>query len=156
MECPGHAQNKIPNTSSVVTFFYCGASNRAMYDRVPMRTFWLLSFLLSCGSAAAQLHEYKATDVPRAGENIAQPCDYQATFPAGDRPVKAAWVTYDRGPDITRFYSDPDVLVFAKRNDVAMVLAIQCPASKPPTGEIGEGVMNPEQGLGPSLFSALN
>jgi len=72
----------------------------------------------------AQLQEYKATDIPRAGENIAQPCDYQALFPAGDRPVRAAWVTYDRGPDITHFYTDPEVLAFAKRNDLAMVLAI--------------------------------
>jgi hypothetical protein len=121
-----------------------------------MRTFLLFSMLLVRGPVLAQLHEYKATDVPRPGENIAQPCDYQATFPAGDRSVKAAWVTYDRGPDITRFYSDPDVLVFAKRNQLAMVLAIQCPASKPETGEQGEMDMNPEHGLGRSLFSALN
>jgi hypothetical protein len=98
----------------------------------------LLSVLLTCEVAAAQLTEYKTTDTPRPGENIAQPCDYQATFPAGAGPVKAAWVTYDRGEDITRFYSDPDVLAFAKRNSVAMVLASQCPASHPSTGEQGE------------------
>jgi len=94
-----------------------------------MKRLLLFVLLLALGSADAQLHQYKAADLPRAGENIAQPCDYQASFPAGDRAVKAAWVTYDRGPDITRYYSDPDVLAFAKRNDVAMVLAIQCPAS---------------------------
>jgi hypothetical protein len=116
----------------------------------------LFSLLLACGSAVAQLHQYKATDIPRPGENIAQPCDYQASFPAGNTAVKAAWVTYDRGPDITRFYSDPDVLAFAKRNDVAMVLAIQCPAAKPSTGEVGEMDMYPEHGLGRSLFSALS
>lgn len=70
--------------------------------------------------------------------------------------MKAAWVTYDRGLDITRFYSDSDVLDFAKRNDVAMVLAIQCPATTPSTGERGEMDMYPEHGLGRSLFSALN
>src|ERR1035438_2793887 len=74
----------------------------------------LFSLLLACGSAVAQLHQYKATDIPRPGENIAQPCDYQASFPAGNTAVKAAWVTYDRGPDITRFYSDPDVLAFER------------------------------------------
>ena len=121
-----------------------------------MKRFLLISLVLASGSATAQLHEYKATDKPRPGENIAQPCEYQASFPAGDRAVKAAWVTYDRGPDITRFYSDPDVLAFAKQNDVAMVLAIQCPASQPETGEKGEMDMNPEHGLGRSLFSALN
>jgi hypothetical protein len=120
-----------------------------------MRGFFLFSLLLGCGSAVAQLHQYKTTDMPRAGENIAQPCEYQASFPAGNRAVNAAWVTYDRGPDITRFYSDRDVLAFAKRNDVAMVLAVQCPASKPSTGEVGEMDMHPEHGLGRSLFSAL-
>jgi len=121
-----------------------------------LRTSSLVLLLLACGSAVAQLREYRATVKPQAGENMAQPCDYQATFPAGDRTVKAAWVTYDRGPDITRYYSDPDVLAFAKRNDVAMVLAIQCPASQPETGEKGEMDMNPAHGLGRSLFSALS
>jgi pimeloyl-ACP methyl ester carboxylesterase len=116
----------------------------------------LISVLLSCEVAAAQLTEYRTTDLPRPGENIAQPCDYKARFPAGAEPVKAAWVTYDRGADITRFYSDPDVLAFAKRNAVAMVLASQCPAIHPPTGEQGEMDMHPENGLGRSLFSALN
>ena len=37
-----------------------------------------------------------------------------------------------------------------------MVLAIQCPASQPETGEKGEMDMNPKHGLGRSLFSALN
>lgn len=100
-----------------------------------------------------ELHQYKATVVPRAGENIAQPCEYQASFPAGRSAVKAAWVTYDRGPDITSFYFDPVVLDFAKRNDLAMVLAVQCPAIR--TGEVGEMDMYPEHGLGRSLFSAL-
>jgi predicted esterase len=119
-----------------------------------MKRVLLFPLLLLCCSAVAQLHQYKATVVPRAGENIAQSCEYQASFPAGDRAVKAAWVTYDRGPDITRFYSDPDVLVFAKRNDVAMVLAFQCPAIR--TGEKGEMDMYPEHGLGRSLFYALD
>jgi len=112
-----------------------------------------LSLLLACGSAMAQLPEYKATIAPRAGENVAQPCDYRALFPAGDRKVRAAWVTYDRGPDITSFYSDPEVMAFAKRNDLAMVLAIQCPAKH--ASEQGEMDMYPEHGLGRSLFSAL-
>jgi pimeloyl-ACP methyl ester carboxylesterase len=108
------------------------------------------------GTDSAQLKEYRTTDSPRPGENTAQPCEYEATFPAGITPVRAAWVTYDRGPDITRFYSDPDVLAFAARNDIAMVLAHQCPALKPSTGEVGEMDMHPEDGLGRSLFSALS
>src|ERR1700737_2411230 len=113
--------------------------------------FWAV--LLMSGSAVAQLGQYKTTDPPRAGENIDQPCKYQASFPAGERRVKAAWVTYDRGPDITKFYFDPDVLAFAKKNDLAMVLARQCPAIR--TAEKGEMDMYPEHGLGRSLFTAL-
>jgi dienelactone hydrolase len=118
-----------------------------------MKRFLLFSLLLAGESVVSQLREYKATETPRVGENIAQPCDYYATFPAGDKEVKAAWITYDRGPDITGFYSDPDVLAFAKRNEMAMVLAIQCPAIQ--TGEKGEMDMYPEHGMGRSLFSAL-
>jgi dienelactone hydrolase len=113
--------------------------------------FWAV--LLMSGSAVAQLQQYKTTAPPRAGENIDQPCKYQASFPAGERRVKAAWVTYDRGPDITKFYFDPDVLAFAKKNDLAMVLARQCPAIR--TAEKGEMDMYPEHGLGRSLFTAL-
>ncbi len=113
----------------------------------------LLSLLFAYGSAAAQLREYKATIAPIPNENIAQPCDYYAIFPSGATPVRAAWVLYDRGPDITHFYSDPEVLAFAKRNDLAMVLAIQCPATH--ASEKGEMDMYPEHGPGPSLFAAL-
>src|SRR5271170_767768 len=110
--------------------------------------------LLLTGSGVAQLQQYKTVDPPRPGENIDQPCRYQASFPAGGRPVKAAWVTYDRGPDITKFYFDADVLAFAAKNDLAMVLARQCPATR--TSEKGEMDMYPEHGLGRSLFTALN
>jgi hypothetical protein len=120
---------------------------------LPIATAVGQSVTKSTDAAASELYQYKATDQPHAGENIAQPCDYQASFPAGRRAVKAAWVTYDRGPDITHFYYDPVVLDFAKRNDLAMVLAIQCPAIR--TGEVGEMDMYPEHGLGRSLFSAL-
>jgi hypothetical protein len=113
---------------------------------------FLLLMLLS-GSAMAQLQQYETIDPPQPGENIDLPCRYQASFPAKNRPVKAAWVTYDRGPDITRFYSDPDVLAFAAKNDLAMVLARQCPAIR--TSEKGEMDMYPEHGLGRSLFTAL-
>jgi hypothetical protein len=119
-----------------------------------MRRLLLFSILLTCEFGVAQIKEYKTIDRPLTGENIAQPCEYEAVFPAGSKKVRAVCVTYDRGPDITNFYSDPDVLAFAKRNDVAMVLAIQCPARH--ASEKGEMDMYPEHGLGRSLFSALS
>jgi len=115
--------------------------------------FAFLVFLLAA-SGSAQLKHYETVDPPRSGENIDQPCRYQASFPAGDRSVKAAWITYDRGPDITSFYFDADVLAFAAKNDLAMVLARQCPAIR--TSEKGEMDMYPDHGLGRSLFTALD
>jgi dienelactone hydrolase len=109
--------------------------------------------LLLTGSASAQLQRYKTVDPPQPGEYIDQPCRYEASFPAGNKPVEAAWVTYDRGADISEFYSNADVLSFAVKNDLAMVLARQCPATR--TSEKGEMDMYPEHGLGRSLFTAL-
>jgi len=88
-----------------------------------MIKFAVFAVLVTSMPVIAQLQQYKTTDPPRAGENIDQPCKYQASFPTGERLVKGAWVTYDRGPDITKFYSDPEVLAFAEKNDLAMVLA---------------------------------
>ena len=119
-----------------------------------MIKFACFALVLASGTAVAQLQQYKAVDAPRAGENIEKACAYEAEFPAGDRPVKAAWVTYDRGPDITEFYSDAAVLAFAAKNDLAMVLAHQCAAIR--TSEKGEMDMVPEHGLGRSLFTALD
>jgi dienelactone hydrolase len=119
-----------------------------------MIKFAVFAVLVTSMPVIAQLQQYKTTDSPRAGENIDQPCRYQASFPAGERLVKGAWVTYDRGPDITKFYSDPEVLAFAEKNDLAMVLARQCPAAR--TAEKGEMDMYPEHGLGRSLFTALD
>ncbi|SFS17494.1 hypothetical protein SAMN05421771_3174 [Granulicella pectinivorans] len=113
----------------------------------------LLALLLTPPPAPSQLKQYKAVDPPQPGENIAQPCQYEVSFPAAQVPVKAAWVIYDRGPDITSFYTDPGVIAFASKNSIAMVLAHQCPASR--TAEEGEMDMNPGNGLGRSLFSAL-
>jgi dienelactone hydrolase len=152
------AHAAIPFASNKQGEFKCKSRDLPM-SRSTRAFLWSVVFFivqsLSAVATNAQLKEYKTTDSPKPGENIAEPCDYEATFPAGTRAVKAAWVTYDRGPDIKRFYSDPDVVAFAERNDLAMVLAHQCAASKPPTGEAGEMDMNPEHGLGRSLFSAL-
>src|SRR5260370_2286709 len=90
----------------------------------------VLAAVLTSAFADAQLQQYRTVDPPRAGENIDQPCKYQASFPARKRLVKAAWVTYDRGPDITKVYSDPEVLAFAEKNDLAMVVARQRPATR--------------------------
>ena len=116
---------------------------------------WILIGLLGL-TTLAQAQSLETIVTPLSNETFAGSCRYDLAFPAGRHLVRAVWVTFDRGRDIMKFYSDSDVLAFAKRNDVAMVLAIQCPASEPETGEKGEMDMNPKHGLGRSLFSALN
>jgi hypothetical protein len=72
------------------------------------------------------------------------------------KPVRAVWITYDRGYDISRYYSDADVTYFAKKQAIALLLAHQCPAKIPPTGERGEMDMDMSQGVARSIFAALD
>jgi hypothetical protein len=72
---------------------------------------WILVgslFLTSLGQAQS----FKTTVTPLPTENFAGPCLYDLTLPAGHRAVRAVWVTFDRGRDIMKFYSDPDVVAF--------------------------------------------
>jgi hypothetical protein len=74
------------------------------------------------------------------------------TLPAGGRTVRAAWITFDRGRDIMKFYSDPEVLAFARRHDLALVMPHQCPAKDAPGDDMD---MDPKHGIGRALFTAL-
>jgi hypothetical protein len=69
--------------------------------------------------------------------------------------VRAVWIIYDRGFDIQRYYSDPDITAFARLQAIALMLAHQCPAKDPPTGERGEMDMDLSRGVARSIFAAL-
>lgn len=112
----------------------------------------LTLLLLSACSAVAQTYETTVSPLP--GENLASSCDYEMTLVSGVHPVRAVWVLYDRGLDIMKFYSDSDVLTFARRHDMAMLMAHHC-ASKNAPGGPKEMDMNPSHGLGRALFTAL-
>jgi hypothetical protein len=102
----------------------------------------------------AQPQSYKTTVTPRPNENFAQPCNYDMAIPAGAHTVRAVWVTFDRGRDIMRFYSDPDVIAFARRHDLALMMPHQCPGKNAPGGK-EEMDMDPTHGVGRALFTAL-
>jgi len=74
------------------------------------------------------------------------------TLPSDRRTVRAAWITFDRGRDIMKFYSDPEVLAFARRHDLALVMPHQCPAKDAPGDDMD---MDPRHGVGRALFTAL-
>ena len=60
----------------------------------------LVSLLLLVPHVQAQS---VATPVaPLSNETLAGPWHYDLTLPAGDRPLRAVWVTFDRGRDIMK------------------------------------------------------
>jgi hypothetical protein len=108
--------------------------------------------LVGGASSAVAQPTYKTTVAPLPGENLAGPCSYDMTLPAGKRTVRAAWVTFDRGRDIMKYYSDPDVHAFARRHDLALVMPRQCTAKSAPGDDMD---MDPSHGIGRALFTAL-
>ncbi|MCU1285649.1 MAG: hypothetical protein JWO13_1999 [Acidobacteriales bacterium] len=116
-----------------------------------MRVIWIVLLALI---ASARAQSFETTVDPISGETFAGPCHYQLTLPAGSNVIRAVWVTFDRGRDITRFYSDSDVIAFAQHHDVALMLAHQCNAKSAPGGP-EEMDMDPSHGVGRALFTAL-
>jgi dienelactone hydrolase len=108
--------------------------------------------------STAQIHspEFATTVVPRAGENLAENCTFKMTIPSMDKPVRAVWLTYDRGFDIMKYYDDPAVVSFAQKHGIALLLAHQCPAKDPPTREVGEMDMDMSRGVARSIDAALD
>jgi dienelactone hydrolase len=113
----------------------------------------LIALLLVTSLARAQ--SFETTVTPLAGETFAGPCRYELTLPAGKRTVRAVWVTFDRGLDIMKFYSDPEVVAFSRRHDLALMMPHQCPGKNVPGGP-EEMDMNPSHGVGRALFTALD
>jgi hypothetical protein len=118
---------------------------------------------LACVSAVAlragaqtHLQEFATTVVARSDENLAESCTFKMTIPAPDKPVRAVWLTYDRGFDIMKYYDDPTIVTFAQRHEIALVLAHQCPAKDPPTRETGEMDMDVSRGVARSIDAALD
>lgn len=122
-----------------------------------MRLAFLLSLtvpLSTNGDALAS--DFKAIVEPLADENLIGPCSFELSIPSPTKHVRAVWITYDRGFDITRYYSDTEVRAFAQKHSVALMLARQCPAKVPPTGEQGEMDMDMSRGVARSIFTALD
>ena len=116
----------------------------------------LLTLFLCSTSAYGQMRQFQATVEPIAGENFASSCSFELSLPDPEKPVTAVWLTYDRGYDISRFYSDEEVVAFAAEHGFALLLAHQCPAKDPPTHERGEMDMDPSRGVARSIFAALD
>jgi dienelactone hydrolase len=114
-----------------------------------------IQFSLIVLTSLAQSQSFETTVTPLPTESFAEPCRYEITFPASRRTVRAVWVTFDRGRDVMKFYSDPDVVAFARRHDLALMMPHQCPAKNAPGGPT-EMDMDPSHGIGRALFTALD
>jgi len=115
---------------------------------------WILIGLFVL-TLVAQAQSFETTVTPLSNETFADPCRYDLTLPAGGHTVRAVWVTFDRGRDIMKFYSDSDVVAFARRYDLALMMPHQCPAKDAPGGP-HEMDMDPSHGIGRALFTALD
>ncbi|HTW66962.1 MAG TPA: hypothetical protein VME17_20220, partial [Bryobacteraceae bacterium] len=124
---------------------------------VAVRLAFLLSFTLALSTnGEVRPSDLRATVEPLPGENLTGPCSFELWIPSPKKHVGAVWITYDRGFDITRYYSDAEVRAFAKKHSIALMLARQCPAKVPPTGEQGEMDMDMSRGVARSIFTALD
>jgi dienelactone hydrolase len=126
--------------------------SKHMPRRSVLRTIAFIVFVLS---SLANAQSFQTTVTPVPNETLAGPCSYKLTLPAGRQIVQAVWVTFDRGRDIMKFYSDADVLAFAVRHHLALMMPHQCPAKDAPGGP-QEMDMDPSHGIGRALFTALD
>ncbi len=120
---------------------------RCLVRWVPIGLFLLTSL--------AQAQSFETIVAPLPTETFAGPCLYKLTLPAANRAVRAVWVTVPRGRDIMQFYSDPEVVAFARRHSLALMMPVQCPAKNAPGGP-AEMDMDPAHGFGRALFTALD
>jgi hypothetical protein len=86
-----------------------------------MRVITLLLFAVYCGFPA-RANDFEVTVQPLANEDFV-PCHYALSIPHSGHAIRAVWVIFDRGRDVHRFYKDPTVVAFARRFNIAVLLA---------------------------------
>jgi pimeloyl-ACP methyl ester carboxylesterase len=122
----------------------------------------LLSACLSVGfaispfaasSLAAQGAVFQTSVTPLRDEDLASDCRYEITLTDRERTIRGVWVIFDRGRDMLRIYTDPDVQAFAQRHDLALLFPFHCRAKSGTDGDLN---MDPAKGIGRALFAALD
>jgi dienelactone hydrolase len=100
--------------------------------------------------SAARTEQYRTYVAPTSTETMQGPCEYELTLRDASKPVRAVFVIVERGWQMGNLYFDPEVVTFAERNDLALVLARHCRAK---TDEDMDIV--PEHGIGRALLQSL-
>ena len=110
----------------------------------------VLLISLSC-FAGPHSAQFQTSVAPRPNEDIAAPCDYDLIIPDTTHKVQAVWVIFNRNRDTLRLYGDPQVRDLSAKRDIALMLAYHCKST-----QSDEMNMDPKQGLGRALFTALD
>jgi hypothetical protein len=79
-----------------------------------------------------------------------RPCEYELTLRDANKPAKAVLVILERGWQVGNLYFDSEVIAFAERHDLALILARHCRAK---AEEDMDSI--PEHGLGRALLQSL-
>ena len=106
------------------------------------------------GQASSSLVEKETVVTPLPAEDINGPCHYLIKIPQPNRSIRGVWLIFDRGRDVHDLASDPDVLTFLRRFNLALLLQSHCPGKLAADHE--DMNMEPSEGLGPSLLRALD
>jgi hypothetical protein len=100
---------------------------------------------------ALQPNEHRTVVEPFPGEELLQPCVYRLAASTLKRPVKAAWIIFERGQDSVKWFQDEEVRRFSAEHNVVLVLAIHCRSK-----EREDMIVEPSKGVGRALFTALD
>ena len=130
-----------------------------MLQRSVVKAFLLcLSFLsetrAAVGQASPTLLEKETVVTPLPTEDINGSCHYLLKIPQANRRIRGVWLIFDRGRDVHDLASDPDVITFSRKFDLAILLQSHCPGKLAADHE--DMNMEPAEGLGPSLLRALD
>ncbi len=118
-----------------------------------MRWLFACLFFVPYHFSCEVLH-FETNVLPLPGEDIAGGCHYSLTLPARASTIRAVWIIFDRGHDVHDLYSDPAVLAFAERLQIALLLHHHCPGTLP--ADHDDMDMDASRGLGRALFTALD
>lgn len=121
----------------------------------PVAIFAMCVIFLSHMSAAST-EQYRTYVAPTSTETMRSPCGYELTLRDASKPVKAVLVIIERGWQVGNLYFDPEVIAFAERHDLALVLARQCRAKTDAPDGAQDMDIIPEHGIGRALLQSLN
>ena len=105
----------------------------------------------SAGLAQDAVSSFHTIVAPKAGEDVANPCEYELRILSVNKRIRALFVVFERGPELQHFYEQPEVAAFAREHDLAMLMPMGCPAK-----DHGDIDVDPKQGLGRALLAAVD